>query len=989
MLVTLPLSAQMAVSDAEMLKAQSIVAGALPAKMGIGTPKVLSIITDGKQATVDVSENFASIPFTKENIKGITSDLRMALAGNPEVNLTIAGNDISYYTAAVETPKRGKKTPFISDSDPNTHYSKGLDGNIIAVWQSHGWYFEPLLNRWEWQRARIMQTVEDMYTQSYVVPFLIPMLQNAGAYVWDARERDTHTFAVVVDNDGGNAQGGYSETNGAKAWQAGDGKGFAYARELYRDFENPFAEGTYRAVETTSDKNKTSTARWDVDMPKAGEYALYISYKSLPNSAKDACYTVNSKGGTKQYTVDQTMAGGVWVYLGTFQLDKGLNKDVVVLSNLSKGKGKIVTADAIKVGGGTGNITRRVASPTPENKAIAKENNDEKYLGKEGVDYKYVVGDRPWYMIGSRYYLQWAGFPDSVYSTSGGINDYVDDYRSRGEWVNYLAGGSEVLPNYGGLKVPVDLSLAWHTDAGVTDDDTTVGTLGIYCTRKNGKNFGKFENGMSRMLSREYTDMVMSEICNSIRTDYEPDWTRRGMRDASYYEARVPEVPAMLLELLSHQNFADMKYGLDPSFRFAVSRAVYKGMLKFIAKRDHTDYVVQPLPVNSFAIRHLGDNRFMLSWKPTADALEASAVPGKYVISEKVGTGGFREIAIVSGTEYIVSVSDNEVHSYIITAMNDGGRSFPSETLSLGVSRDSKGMVMVVNGFTRVGSPDWFDAGELAGFADAKDHGVPYMQQINYLGSQFEFRRSEPWRDDDAGGFGASRANHETKPIAGNTFNYPALHGEAILAAGYSFVSSSVKAIENRDVFLTDYKIVDLILGKQKEVKVGRGVMPNKYKALSELLRSAIEQFTQCGGSVLMSGAYVGTDIWDNLSTSTDEKRFATSVMGYEFLTGQASVTGNVYTVQSGCAEIADGLRFDFENKLNEDFYAVESPDGIKASDSKGMTVMRYGENNIPAGIVSDRGAYRTAVLGFPFETIKDSNVRNNLMSSILQYFNR
>ena len=34
----------------------------------------------------------------------------------------------------------------------------------------------------------------------------------------------------------------------------------------------------------------------------------------------------------------------------------------------------------------------------------------------------------------------------------------------------------------------------------------------------------------------------------------------------------------MLLELLSHQNFADMRYGSDPRFKFLVSRAIYKGI---------------------------------------------------------------------------------------------------------------------------------------------------------------------------------------------------------------------------------------------------------------------------------------------------------------------------------------------------------------------------------------------------------------------------
>jgi hypothetical protein len=38
----------------------------------------------------------------------------------------------------------------------------GLYNNNIAVWDSHGWYYESKLDRWEWQRARLFTTVEDM-----------------------------------------------------------------------------------------------------------------------------------------------------------------------------------------------------------------------------------------------------------------------------------------------------------------------------------------------------------------------------------------------------------------------------------------------------------------------------------------------------------------------------------------------------------------------------------------------------------------------------------------------------------------------------------------------------------------------------------------------------------------------------------------------------------------------------------------------------------
>ena len=980
-----------ALNETQLAQVNKAVAATVPPKMGIGTPKAQSVVLDGDTLRVDLTENYGDVPFTRESLDALKGDIKTALGdefADKQVALTIAGNPVEQYFAAYDNSYKRQHTAFVRDLDPNRHYSKGLDGNIIAMWQSHGWYFEPKLNRWEWQRARVLQTVEDLYTQSYVMPFLNPMLENAGAYVWSPRERDTQRTEAIVDNDGFRAQAGYSETNGKQKWGAGKEAGFAYKQEYYKDYENPFTDGTYRMAKTIKDKKKVSTAHWDVTVPEAGDYAVYVSYKTLPNSSQDAHYTITSLDQQREMTVDQTMGGGVWVYLGHYRLAKGLNEKVVTLTNLSHDDKHVVTADAVKVGGGMGNIVRRPALPTEENKRLAAEQENEKYLGQEGIDYKYIPSLHPRYTEGARYWLQWSGFPHEVYSTSNGINDYVDDYRCRGEWVNYLAGGSQVLPNAKGLNVPVDVSFAFHSDAGTTMNDDIIGTLGIYCTKKNGKNFGRYENGTPREMSRNLTNFVVSEIVKDVRADFEPNWTRRGMWDKSYYEARVPEVPAMLLELLSHQNFADMKYGLDPSFRFTVSRAIYKGILKFIAQRDHRDYVVQPLPINSFTITRVSDRLYMLRWQPTHDKLSDNADPKKYIVLERVGNeNGFKEIDVVNDPHYSVSIDDNEVHSYKIVALNDGGRSFPSETLSLGVAKESKGNVLVVNNFTRISAPDWFDCGEMAGFYDEKDHGVPYIKQYNYLGSQFEFRRKLPWRDDDAGGFGASRMGYETTVIAGNTFDYPSVHGEALLANGYSFVSTSAQALENGKADTRNVAVIDLIMGKQKETKLGRGAVPNRYKAFTAPLMTALRQFTSGGGNVLVSGAYVATDIWDKDSPSANEIDFAKSVLGYEYLTGQATQRGEVITVASPFQRsIVDGKNYHFTTELNSVVYAAESPDAIKASDSQGATIMRYTENNIPAAIASNRGNYRTTVLGFPLETMQDRGERHALMGNLLEF---
>ena len=47
---------------------------------------------------------------------------------------------------------------------------KGLSGNTIALWHSHGYYFEMSLDRWEYQRAKLFGTVEDISVMGYVIP---------------------------------------------------------------------------------------------------------------------------------------------------------------------------------------------------------------------------------------------------------------------------------------------------------------------------------------------------------------------------------------------------------------------------------------------------------------------------------------------------------------------------------------------------------------------------------------------------------------------------------------------------------------------------------------------------------------------------------------------------------------------------------------------------------------------------------------------------
>ncbi|MBO4984377.1 MAG: xanthan lyase [Bacteroides sp.] len=973
----------------------------------VGPVKIDSVAIDKKTVQLFANKNCADFPFRQENVANIyigVKELLPAEFAKHKVIIRTGGRTIEeLIPISLREKKPSKKELFapkggkqlVTKVDVPYTPTNGLTGRHLAMWQSHGWYYEQKLSRWEWQRARVLQTVEDLYTQSYVLPFLVPMLENAGANVLLPRERDCNIVEVIVDNDGslvGNST--YTENNATKKWATGNEAGFAHKRAQYVDGQNPFREGTFRQIETLK-KGETSTAIWTPEIPKAGQYAVYVSYKSLPKSADDALYTVHHKGGKTQFKVNQQMGGGTWIYLGTFGFDAGKNESgCVTLSNLSAKNGRIITADAVKIGGGMGNVARCVNVEGPTENLKSSDAQAQVGNGKETpvlvpVEETLGISGYPRFCEGARYWMLWAGVPDSVYSDSKGKNDYTDDYKSRGIWVNWLAGGSSVNPKEEGLNIPVDLAFAFHTDAGTTLDDSIIGTLGIYYTNAYE---GKYATGASRDLAHDMTDLISTNIVRDIRALHEPKWSRRGMWNSSYYEARVPRVPTMLLELLSHQNFADMRYGLDPRFRFTVSRAIYKGMLQFLCAQRGIEYVVQPLPVDHMAVRFAEGEEIELTWQPVVDPLESTANAEQYIVYTRIGNGDFDNGVLVAQNSYRTRIPTGEVCSFKVTAVNRGGESFPSEILSIGKANNAKGEVLVVNGFDRISAPADFvapgDAStQLAGFLDDLDHGVPYLNDISYIGKMKEFRRSIPWMDDDASGFGDSYGNYETKVIAGNTFDYPAMHGAAILKAGYSFVSCSDEAVESGNVSLNNYKFTDLILGKEWQTKIGRGAMPLQYKTFSQPMQDAITAYCNQGGNIFVSGAYVGSDLWDNpLTPAIDaDKKFATEVLKYKWRVNQAAIEGKVKCVASPL-KVFKG-NYTYQNVLSADTYVVESPDAIEPASKDAFTIMRYAENNLSAG-TAYKGAYKTCILGFPFETIRTTTEREALMNDILTFFN-
>ncbi len=898
------------------------------------------------------------------------------------------------FTHKVKEPSEGQ--PLVTRVG-GQDYSKGLSNRNIALWQSHGLYFNQEAERWIWQRPCLFQTVEDMFTQSFVLPYLVPMLENAGAYVMLPRERDTQTNEVIADFDVVDDAYGTSSYSEKGKWKDA-GAGFAAMKAVYTGIENPFSMGSARKVSAVMNGSKDeATAEYRPDIPERGEYAVYISYKSLPESSNAVSYTVNHLGGRSEFIVNQKIGGGTWIYLGTFEFAKG-DKGFVTVSNMTPvghdhKKGSVVTADAVRFGGGMGNIARsRFVDP------------DKKPSEDELEPEEPAVSGMPRSVEAARYWLQWAGVDPEIFSQNELKDDYRDDFMSRGDWVEWISRGSDMNPSKKkGLGIPVDLSLGFHSDAGVTPNDSIVGTLAIYTLRSENKE--KLPGGESRMTSREFADLVQSQIVNDLTKEFDPLWSRRCIWDRGYRESRTPSSPSMLLELLSHQNFADMKYGLDPEFRFTVSRAVYKGMLKYLSNRYGVRYAVQPLPVRQMGVAFKGKSKAVISWKETDDRLEPTAKASGFMLYTRIDDGGFdtgRKIKAQRNTDGVysseVEIKPGHIYSFRIAAVNDGGMSFPSETVSIGLPKNGshEKKVLVINNFDRVSGPTFIDSPTYAGFDNRLDSGVPYIKDIAYIGEMYEFRRDFEYVSNNNPGFGASHDDYAGKTVAGNTFDYPYVHGKAVMKAGYPFYSCSNEAFCADSTFRRAAWAADLICGKQVTTVVGSNP-EQKYQVFPYELQNALKKFTAAGGHVLVSGDNIATDVWDSVypvqidsTYRADTKDFVRKVLGYKWVRNSAGRTGEVDMVRSRMIGSGRKKGLEFHNKINPECYSVETPDGVAPNSSKtGSTFMRYSDTKMSAGVCFEGKGYRTVSLGFPIETLKEEKEINNIIGLTLEYFNK
>ncbi|KAA3644409.1 MAG: hypothetical protein DWP95_04665 [Proteobacteria bacterium] len=564
-----------------------------------------------------------------------------------------------------------------SGKQKQSHYAGALDDKLLFISQAHGWIDYNDSREWSTQRGINHDIVEDFVNSEGINQYLLSYLDLAGATTITLRERDMNTDMVIVDE----ADNGYSEVGNAALFNHSGANGFANGQAPYSANTDPFRDngGTDRII--TTSPTETAYAQWDFVVPRDGYYHVYVSYSGVGNRPSDAKYTVRHGDIDTEFIINQQKHRYIWNHLGEFYFSQN-GENHVRLSNQSAEAGTTVSADAVRLGGGMGDIRGNhhpVTSGHP----------------------RWEEGARPW--------VQYQGASNSVYS-GGDVSS-----RSRfADWEYYS--GEDAL------------YVSWHSNAGPA---TARGTSS-YIYSANPPD-GTYDNTQAIAGSADLQMAIHDEIINDIRAAWDSNWQDRGYRSAYFGEinpSHNDDMPSALIELAFHSNEDDADALRHPQFRKLAARAVYQGIVKYFAQRDGTAVHLLPEPPQQLNIISENSQTITVSWQ--ASATDGNGVFGdaatSYVVYRSADGRNFDNGTVVNGLSHdFTDLNPGQTLYVKVKAKNQGGLSLDSEVLGVrtpyGINK-----VLVVNGFDRLNSGQliYENIPDIGGFVDRM-----YLRQMN------------------------------------------------------------------------------------------------------------------------------------------------------------------------------------------------------------------------------------------------------------------
>ena len=147
---------------------------------------------ENRMVVVNADAKFSEQELTPDIVQRIYRDMRHLLPdpyNNYRVRVMTNGYELSELIPnRLTSDKDHRRTwgridyegaPWVTNLSRPHQVSEGLQGRHLSIGASHGKYYDKSKGRWKWQRPNLFCTTEDLFTQTIVIPYLMPMLENA------------------------------------------------------------------------------------------------------------------------------------------------------------------------------------------------------------------------------------------------------------------------------------------------------------------------------------------------------------------------------------------------------------------------------------------------------------------------------------------------------------------------------------------------------------------------------------------------------------------------------------------------------------------------------------------------------------------------------------------------------------------------------------------------------------------------------------------
>ena len=131
-------------------------------EIAVGRVKIDSVAVEGKTLQLFANDNWSYYPFREDNVaeiyQGVAALLPTEFAKH-KVQIITHKRSMEELIPQALLSKKDKKAktfnpeitkPLVTRLSAVHTPTSGMLNRHIALWQSHGWYYEPKLDRWEW-----------------------------------------------------------------------------------------------------------------------------------------------------------------------------------------------------------------------------------------------------------------------------------------------------------------------------------------------------------------------------------------------------------------------------------------------------------------------------------------------------------------------------------------------------------------------------------------------------------------------------------------------------------------------------------------------------------------------------------------------------------------------------------------------------------------------------------------------------------------------